>query len=509
MSRSNQKGIALILTLILLAVMSVMAVSLMFLSQSETWSSLNYRLMSQSRDGAEAGINSAANYIVNTYTQPGGVSDPTTGYTNTVSPVTCCGAGSVMLTTISGDTSNYPVSSVITAFNTTGVGKGSITAGNTTINYNTEATLLSMHTAFRPFGSAVPTTVQTWKIVSDGSISTIRNAKVEVSAILERHVTPTFYYAAFATSQNCDALDFSGGGSTGSYNSNTVVNGTVTTQNSGGNLGTDGNLTSSNSTTINGSLSTPRTGVGNCANGSPDAWSGNGTITGGIVHLPQIISYPPPSLPNPIPPVSNLQLSSSTSCGGVIGCTWVSTGGNTGYFTLSPCPTSGCTATSAGTYGQVAVQSGNTLHLSAGTYDMDAFSMTGNSNIVVDSGPVILNISGCATTSGSACASYITTPIDTTGGTVSNPSLISGNFQVLYAGTGTVKLSGGSQTAMGLAYAPNATINISGGAPWYGALIGNTVKDTGGAAIYYDRALDNSAFTIGNWMLDSFTWRKY
>jgi len=72
----KRKGIALILTLILVLVMSVMAVSLMFLSQTETWSSLNYRLMSQARDGAEAGINSAANYIVNTYTQPGGVGDP-------------------------------------------------------------------------------------------------------------------------------------------------------------------------------------------------------------------------------------------------------------------------------------------------------------------------------------------------------------------------------------------------------------------------------------------------
>jgi len=49
-----KKGIALILTLILLLVMSVMAVSLMFISQTETWSGLNYRLMSQARDGAEA-----------------------------------------------------------------------------------------------------------------------------------------------------------------------------------------------------------------------------------------------------------------------------------------------------------------------------------------------------------------------------------------------------------------------------------------------------------------------
>ncbi len=511
MTRSNEKGIALILTLILVLVMSVMAVSLMFMSQSETWSSLNYRLMSQSRDGAEAGINSAANYIVNTYTQPGGPGDPitTATYTTTASPVTCCGGNQVTLTTLSGDTSYYPVSAVATAFNTSGVGKGSVTAGNLTINYNTKATLLSMRSGFAPFGTTTTQTVQTWKIVSDGSISTIRNAKVEVSAILERHVTPSFNYAAFATSQNCDALDFGGGGSTGSYDSTAVVGGVVTTQASGGNVGTDGNLTSSNTMTINGTLSTPRTGVGNCINGSPDAWTGNGTIAGGIVHLSQIITYPTPSLPNPLPPTGNLQLSSSASCGAVTGCSWVSTGGSSGYFMLSPCPTGGCTTGSTGTYGQVGLQSGNVLHVTAGTYDMDSFSMTGNSQLIIDSGPVVLNISGCATTSGSACASYITTPIDTTGGTVSNPSLISTNFQILYAGTGTIKLSGGSQAAMGLAYAPNGSINVSGNAPWYGSLIGKTVKDTGGAAIYYDRALQNSGFTIGPWMLDSFTWKKY
>src|SRR5882724_9383473 len=82
MSKTNEKGIALILTLILVLVISVMAVSLTFLSQSETWSSLNYRLMSQARDGAEAGVHSAANFLTSTttYTPAGTVSDPLSGY---------------------------------------------------------------------------------------------------------------------------------------------------------------------------------------------------------------------------------------------------------------------------------------------------------------------------------------------------------------------------------------------------------------------------------------------
>ena len=70
MKRKKEKGVALILTLILLAVLSVMAVSLMFIGRAETWSSMNYRMMTQARYGAEAGVNAAANWIQNSYTAP-------------------------------------------------------------------------------------------------------------------------------------------------------------------------------------------------------------------------------------------------------------------------------------------------------------------------------------------------------------------------------------------------------------------------------------------------------
>ncbi len=57
MNKTKERGVALILALILVLVLSVMAVSLMFLSQTETWSSMSYRIMSQARGGAEAGVN--------------------------------------------------------------------------------------------------------------------------------------------------------------------------------------------------------------------------------------------------------------------------------------------------------------------------------------------------------------------------------------------------------------------------------------------------------------------
>jgi hypothetical protein len=58
-------------------------------------------------------------------------------------------------------------------------------------------------------------------------------------------------------------------------------------------------------------------------------------------------------------------------------------------------------------------------------------------------------------------------------------------------------------------YAPNAAIAFSGGNDFYGAVVGATVSDTGGARLHYDRRLTNEFFTVGPPMLSSFSWQKY
>src|SRR5262249_55242681 len=141
----NQKGAALVLTMIFMLVLTILAASLLFVSQSETWSGLNYRLMTQSRYGAEAGVNAAANYIANgAYTPPGMTAgDPLAAYNyKGVSPVTAGGQPVVLGTAMNGLTINYPVAAVQTAFN--GASVGNITAGNNTVNYSTTAQLMSM-----------------------------------------------------------------------------------------------------------------------------------------------------------------------------------------------------------------------------------------------------------------------------------------------------------------------------------------------------------------------------
>src|SRR2546427_5405841 len=89
MVRSNEKGIAMILALFLVLAASVLGSSLIFVSQTETMSSMNYRLMSQARYGAESGVHKAANYLLNTYAPPQTVgADLLANYVTTVTPVT-------------------------------------------------------------------------------------------------------------------------------------------------------------------------------------------------------------------------------------------------------------------------------------------------------------------------------------------------------------------------------------------------------------------------------------
>lgn len=503
MNRSSQSGVALIMALILIVVLSVMGISLMFLSQSETWSSMNYRLMSQTRDVAEAGVNKTANFLLYSYNLPGTVIDPMAAYNLIATPVlyngypttVSYGGSPVILSSTPGVSSNYPVGAVQTSFNS--ASQGSLTAGFTAINYTSNAVLLSMRQA-NVYGSVTPVTIQTWLITSAANINGIPNAQVEISAILEREITPTFNYAAFATNSGCGALQFGGGGTTDSYDSTTVSGGSVTTQNYGGNVGTNGNLsTNGNPTTINGSLSTPRSGVGSCSVNNVTAWTaGTGHVTGSIIELPQPVNYPTPAAPSPLPPTTSITLNNKASdCGGAAGCTY-----SGGAFTLAPggCAPGGTPAT----FGNVTVK--GDVHLSAGCYNINTLTENGQGRFIIDSGPVVVSIAALSST-GTPLSGTV---VDLTGGSISNPSLNPMNFQILYAGTGTVNLKGGS-AASALVYAPNCTYSFAGNGDWYGAVIGAALTDLGGAGIHYDRRLQNNAFVVGNYFLSSFTWKKY
>jgi Tfp pilus assembly protein PilX len=507
MKIANEKGIALVLALFLMMAMSVIGSSLMLLSQTETYSSMNYRLMSQARYGAESGLQKAGNYLLYSYTTPStGGADSIANYNTNVSPVTCA-AGCpiigqpVVLSGSAAQASNYPVAAVQTAFSAAVV--GSVPAAGTTVSYAPYATLLSMQ-EINLYGGGVAT-LQTWRLTSDGTITAGRTAQVQVTAILETPKFPTYTYAAFSTAPGCGSMRFTSGTITDSYDSAAYGGvGVPVLTASGGNVGTNGNLNisgSSPSPVVNGTLSTPRVGVGSCSAGNVTASSASGgaTVTGGLVQLPQAVIYPTPAAPTPLPPTTPNDLTAITATcasAGLPSCT-----GPAGNLTINP-----ALSATPGTVSLGNVSLGNSvnLHLKAGTYNMNSYAESGGI-LTIDSGPVIINLTGTG----------VTYPLNWSGGDVINATFKAANLQILYGGTKPLFLhagaeSGATRGAM-MILAPNAPINFTQGGAFYGSIVGSTIDDAGvsGVQIHYDRALNASFFKPGNPMMSSFSWKKY
>lgn len=485
----GDEGIALVVALLFMLALSAIGATVMVLARTETLSSVNYRMLSQARYGAESGVHKAAHFLLNSYALPGSVTDPLVNYDLTVTPVQYNGQP-VVLSAIGDITANYPVAASQTAFVTAVT--GSLPAGSTTVSYVASATLLSMREVI-PYGSSIPTVVQTWHITARGFIQGARESEVEVSALLERQAVAAHTYAAFATDAGCGALSFSGGVRTNSYDSSniTLVSGQPATDNTWGHVGTNGNLTEGGNSVVNGSLSTPRAGVGNCKDGAVTALTqqGNAQVSEGLIALPQAITYPLPDPPSPTPPTTSVSVVSTSGCG-VFSLTSGLCSGSAGNLTLDP-------QGSPMTLGNVTVTAGATLTLEAGTYNINTLKLTGGAEIIIGSGPVILDVAG----QGDA------TPLDFEGGATSNASFDPSMFRIHYGGTGRLKLTGGTTTAA-IVYAPAAEATIAGGADFYGSVLAGTVDASGGAQLHYDRRLSSEFLTTGPQMMSSFSWKK-
>lgn len=492
----DEQGVAIVIALFMMLAMSVLGTSLMFMSKTETLSSHNYRLMSQARYGAESGIHVAANYLLSTgygAVMPGSAGDPLSNYQTTTSPVTWNGQPVVLSSTAAN--SNYPVAAVKTAF--ANAFASPLDVDDAPVTYRATATLKSMRQINDAFTN-LPVVLQTWEIGGEGSIVGARNATVEVSALVERQPHPVYAYAAFATDNGCSALNFGGGGFTDSYDSQNLnmANGFPSTDDYSGNVGTNGNLTAIGSTTvIQGSLSTPRTGVGSCtsSNVTAQTLSGGASVTYGLTQLSQNISYPTPPPPNPLPPTTSVGFTQNGGCPAGFGAACTATPNGAA---LDP-------QASGGTLymGDVTTNGGSILILRGGTYVINSLLMNGNSKIVVDTTngqPVVIKVAGVG----------VTTPITITGQGLVNTTYDPSQFRFEYGGTGGVKLAGGDQTSA-LFYAPNAVGSISGGADLWGAIVVNKLTDMGGAAVHYDRRLANASMTAGNYMMSAFTWKNY
>lgn len=451
----RDKGIALIMALIILAVLSLLTAGLILATQTEIWTTSNYRTGIQARYAAEAGAQSAANWISHSYA----VTPALTALPLNSSPVMYNGAP-VVLSGNSSVPSNYPDNTVQSAFSDA-LSNKSLAAQGVTANYSATATLLSM----KPMGGSY---VQNWQITAQGSVPSVKSAQVQVVETIEQSSTSLFTYGVFATSSGCNSLHIDGNTTTDSYDSS-AGNYASTQQNTMGNLGTNGNMGGDSGIVVNGVLATPHAPVagGNCAQVALTNMAASG-IRSGI----QRIS--PRNIPVPTMPVQPAGNSTTTS--NIAG----------GNVTLPP-----------GTYGNIKHPVGGTIHLQAGTYNLNSFSSGDPTTIVIDSGPVIWNIWG--TNVGSMVQ---------TGKLTANLNGIPSNFQINSASSSTIR-TGDAISITALIDAPNAAVSFGNSGSYFGALISSTYSPTSNVAIHYDRSLMNGGGTVGDYHVTSFNWSRF
>jgi len=521
-----QRGVAVILVLLAILVLGILAATVTFTSQSQTWTALNYRLTAQARYAAEAGVQSTMNWLSNTYTAP----TIFTSYLMTTNPVQY-NAKPVVLSALSGVSSNYPDATVASAYNSALNTK--LISGIPNATYSTYATLLRMDST--PGVSWLGTSsgvVQTWQITSVGSITGLRNAKVQVVATYERTGTPLFNYPIEATATSCKSINLNGPTYTDSYNSNLGPYSATNSSKSGGNVATNGNVNLGNGSAVYGTVFVPNTNVGAC----PDGITKNGGTYNGASALSGPLKPPlpwgcktTPCNPNPLPPTTTQNV--SNSCATISGCT------NAGTTTLidgGRSTTANVFDLAPGSYGNLQIGSADVVHVSAGTYTINSLNFLQDGQIVVDSGPVVFNLagqcaSGCPSESGfnpstsvlwgagfagmNGCSGGVTANPDVYGKTTCGASKapfsgIPSNLQIVYGGTDLIRLGGMPNAAV--IYAPNAAY-YTPGAPvgLFGSAVIGTFEDASGSPFHYDTALQNSALQAGPFRPVGFSWSKF
>ncbi len=284
---------------------------------------------------------------------------------------------------------------------------------------------------------------------SGGSNGAKRMVQLEIA---QTYKASSLSGGLYAVGTGCGALGLAGNAQTGSFNSTTegtATNPPSNLPNTGGDVGSNGNISLGGTTHVNGKVNTNLPpSVGACpANGVSK--SGNPTY-GSIVNTPPY-NPPIPPMPNPLPPTSSTTLN---------GVTLVSSGGPWGNVTIK---------------GTVTLTGGTTAN--PAVYTFNSLTENGQGTLRI-TGPVILNLAGVG----------VGTVLDLTGGGFTNSTYIPSNFVINYGGSDGIKLAGGAD-AYAVLNAPNSDIVFRGGSNFYGQALGKTIDDQGGTNFYWDTSL--------------------
>ena len=541
--RSRECGVALILVLLSMLVLSVLAATIVFTARSETLASYNFKLDTQADYLAKAGIQYAVNWFrsthykgvphssaTNTIYAVSSTGTPWNLWTSNTSPVTCisgCSStgSSVQLISYGSGSSNYPninnteatPRAVATAFASDLTNVRVTGDANNSGTFSINAILLNYQTVM--VGSAPATSiapVETWLITSKatwtgGSSMTGTVATAEEQAVIQPIYVPTWGNALYGfcsvdmwgsagvcTDAFNSALGAYGGGNTsvasGMCDDLTAANVIA----GGAGVGSNGGVTLASNVTVSGDVTI---GSGPPAGCTASGFTGNaGSVLGQVINGPH---KNPPATPTFRAGLSGAPSYSPSGSGTQVlpvGATWSNTPfpQTTGVVpaTSVPCLDTSCNGTAAHPYeiGSISMGggSGPTLRLVGSAdplnpvyYNVDSFSQT-KGEIQV-SGYVVLNVQSSFTMAGKGIVNGISSSIP--------PEYVTVN----YAGTSEVKINGNGAVCA-LVNAPNGTVTLGGGGSagyFLGAIQARDVAVHGGFPVHYDVQLSRVGGVMG------------
>ena len=545
----REQGVALVLVLLAMLVLSVLGAAIVFTARSETFAGYNYKLDTQADYLAKAGIQRAVNWFrsshyravsqgeANTYYLVTSTGSPYNLYTSNASPVTCksgCSSSNspVQLVGYGSGSSNYPginnteatARAVAAAFasdlNNSANTRVTADAGNSGF-FNINAVLINYQTVnvgYNPPFTVSP--VETWLITSkatwtSGSGSSTAVATAEEEAIIQPIYVPTWGNALYGfcavtmqgSAGTCtdafnSALGAYGGGNpsvaSGQCDSSTASNVIA----AGAAVGANGGVTLGSNVTVAGNVvigSNPTPGCGS------SGYSGSASsVLGQVINGPHKDPPPVPTFRSGFPTGAP---SYSLGAGAVqvvpAGATWSSSPfpQTTGVTpaTSSPCMDASCNGTSSHPY-EIAsvsmsgggVSNGPKLRLVGGTnplipiyYNID--SLSENQGEIQVSGYVVVNIKSSFSIAGLGISNGVALSIP--------PEAVVIN----YAGTSGVSINGNGAISA-VVNAPNATVSLGGGGSggyFVGAIQANNVIVQGGYPVHYDVQLSRAGGVMG------------
>ncbi len=462
--KNRETGVALIITLLLILVLSSLAAALVFVTNTEIISTANYRQLAEARYIAEAGAQSTVDWLANNVTNPDPTKFDTAQYPVALAAATCSPYASPPVTvgcvylsttvansTYPDDINNTLRTNFANFFNSSANGTNVSGFPNGTGSYTVTAQLMTL-TKVTLLGGGTGY-LQSWKITAQGKLaSSFHTAQEAVRLQVETMLNPVARFAAFGNSYSCSAITLNGNGVSNSYDSgNGPWNATTNNLNAFGDVGSNGSTTISGPGTVNGKDEwNPNAGC------SAPSGAGAGTVL-------------------PVAPITNLPAAPD-----------VPAGATTAFAG---------TLTAGVNYGPVSITSAMTI--GPGTYYMNSLSISGNGQLTVSPPGSQVTIILASTGSGFSIS----------GNGISNVGTgdTAAKFQLDYNGTAACSVVGNGTTQV-VAYAPNAAVAISGNGALMGSVIGSSVSFSGNGALHYDRNLGTSFGTETNFITTAFSW---